>query len=200
MKHRSFRSLTSALGRLVAKSAAVAAHGVVALLLLAALPPLHAQPPDSYTITTAAGAARAPLADSAPALETVLEEPSGLVVDDDGHLYITEFSRFAVWKLDESGTLTRVAGNGGRTPGVPGMLAPPLPLALPPPLLLSFFPSCGADVFTKDPCICCWNTQKLKKIKGAHTTTSKYRLINYAYFRPHQRISKSKFWLNSYNI
>ena len=128
MKHRSFRSLTSALGRLVAKSAAVAAHGVVALLLLAALPPLHAQPPDSYTITTAAGAARAPLADSAPALETVLEEPSGLVVDDDGHLYITEFSRFAVWKLDESGTLTRVAGNGGRTPGVPGMLATETPL------------------------------------------------------------------------
>ena len=43
-------------------------------------------------------------------------------------------------------------------------------------------------------------TLKFKNIKGSCTTTSKCRLINYAYFRPHQRTSRSEFWLNSYNI
>ena len=43
------------------------------------------------------------------------------------------------------------------------------------------------------------NIQKFKKIKGPCTTTSKYHLVNYAYFRTHQR-SKKKIWLNSYNF
>ena len=128
MNHHPFHPITLVLGRALAKSTAVAAHGVVALVLLTALSPVHAQPPDSYTITTVAGADRLPIAASAPALETVLEEPSGLTFDDDGNLYITEFSRFVVWRLDASGTVTRVAGNGGSIPGAPGMLATETPL------------------------------------------------------------------------
>ena len=128
MNHPPFRSKTPFLGRAVASLAALAAQGVVSLVLLTALSPVLAQPPDSYTITTVAGADRDPIADSAPALETVLEVPSGLAFDDDGNLYITEFSRFVVWRLDASGTLTRVAGNGESIPGPPGMLATETPL------------------------------------------------------------------------
>ncbi len=128
MNHHPFPSTTPFRVRAVAKWAANAAFGVLAFVLLAALIPVHAQPPDSYTITTVAGADRDPIADSAPALETVLEEPSGLAFDDDGNLYITEFSRFVVWRLDASGTVTRVAGNGGSIPGEPGMLATETPL------------------------------------------------------------------------
>ena len=128
MNHHPVRSKTPFLGRAVARLAALAARGVVALVLLTALSPVLAQPPDSYTITTVAGADRLPIADSAPALETVLEEPSGLAFDDDGNLYITEFSRFVVWRLDASGTVTRVAGNGESIPGPPGMLATETPL------------------------------------------------------------------------
>ena len=128
MNHHPLRSIAPVLGRAVPPLAAVAALGVVALSFLSSPSPVQAQPPDSFTITTVAGAERAPLRDSAPALETVLEEPSGLVFDDDGNLYITEFSRFVVWRLDSSGTLTRVAGNGGLIPGAPGMLATETPL------------------------------------------------------------------------
>ena len=39
----------------------------------------------------------------------------------------------------------------------------------------------------------CYILELTLKIKGPHTTTSKYCLINYAYFRPHQQRSKSKF-------
>ena len=106
----------------------VAVHGVLALLLLVSPHRAHSQPPDSFSITTLAGAEREPLRLTWPALEAVLEEPSGLAFDDEGHLYITEHNRHVVWKLDDSGVLTRVAGNGGVLPGPPGMLATETPL------------------------------------------------------------------------
>ena len=106
----------------------VAVHGVLALLLLVSPQRAHSQPPDSFSITTVAGAEREPLRLTWPALEAVLEEPSGLAFDDEGHLYITEHNRHVVWKLDDSGVLTRVAGNGGVLPGPPGMLATETPL------------------------------------------------------------------------
>ena len=106
----------------------VAVHGVLALLLLVYPHRAHSQPPDSFTITTVAGAEREPLRLTWPALEAVLEEPSGLTFDDDGNLYITEHNRHVVWRLDDSGVLTRVAGNGGVIPGPPGMQATETPL------------------------------------------------------------------------
>ena len=112
----------------VAQSAAIAFHGVFAVLLLVSPSRLLSQPPDSYTITTVAGTEREPLRHTWPALEAELEEPSGLAVDDDGNLYITEHNRYVVWKLDASGTLTRLAGNGGSVPGPPGMQATETPL------------------------------------------------------------------------
>ena len=106
----------------------VAVHGVLALLLLVSAHRAHSQPPDSFSITTVAGAEREPLRLTWPALEAVLEEPSGLAFDDEGHLYITEHNRHVVWKLDDSGALTRIAGNGGVIPGPPGMQATETPL------------------------------------------------------------------------
>ena len=74
-------------------------------------------------------------------------------------------------------------------------------LAPPPPLPPSSFTLKSLLLLTRTPEYAVGtNTQKFKKIKGSRTTTSKCRLINYAYFRPHQRTSKREFWLNSYNI
>ena len=114
--------------RIVARSAALAFQGVFATLLLVSPARVLPQPPDSYTITTAAGVEREPLRLTLPALEADMEEPSGLAVDDDGNLYVTDYNLHVVWKLDDSGTLTRVAGNGGAVPGAPGMLATETPL------------------------------------------------------------------------
>ena len=114
--------------RFVAKSGLAFLHGAVAVLLLVSPSRLQPQPPDSFTITTVAGVEREPLADSVPALEAVLEEPTALVFDDDGNLYITDFDSLVVWKLDASGVLTRVAGNGGQIPGAPGMPVTETPL------------------------------------------------------------------------
>ena len=114
--------------QIIAWSTVAAVHGVLALLVLVSAHRAHSQPPDSFSITTVAGAEREPLRQTWPALEAVLEEPSGLTFDDDGNLYITEHNRRVVWKLDDSGVLTRVAGNGGVIPGRPGMQATETPL------------------------------------------------------------------------
>ena len=114
--------------QIIAWSTVAAVHGALALFLLVAAHQAHSQPPDSFTITTVAGAEREPLRQTWPALEAVLEEPSGLTFDDDGNLYITEYNRHVVWRLDDSGVLTRVAGNGGVIPGPPGMQATETPL------------------------------------------------------------------------
>ena len=92
--------------KIIAWSTAAAVLGVLSLLLLVSPHRAHSQPPDGFTITKVAGAEREPLRLSWPALEAVLEEPSGLTFDDDGNLYITEHNRHVVWRLDDSGVLT----------------------------------------------------------------------------------------------
>ena len=127
MQHQHLTAMKPLPRQIVAWST-VAVHGVLALLLLVSPHRANSQPPDSFTITTVAGAEREPLRLTWPALEAVLEEPSGLTFDDDGNLYITEHNRHVVWRLDDSGVLTRVAGNGGVIPGPPGMQATETPL------------------------------------------------------------------------
>ena len=127
MQHQHLAAMKPLPRQIVAWST-VAVHGVLALLLLVSPHRAHSQSPDSFSITTVAGAEREPLRLTWPALEAVLEEPSGLAFDDEGHLYITEHNRHVVWKLDDSGVLTRVAGNGGVIPGPPGMQATETPL------------------------------------------------------------------------
>ena len=127
MQHQHLTAMKPLPRQIVAWST-VAVHGVLALLLLVSPHRAHSQSPDSFSITTVAGAEREPLRLTWPALEAVLEEPSGLAFDDEGHLYITEHNRHVVWKLDDSGVLTRVAGNGGVIPGPPGMQATETPL------------------------------------------------------------------------
>ena len=127
MQHQHLAAMKPLPRQIVAWST-VAVLGVLALLLLVSPHRAHSQSPDSFSITTVAGAEREPLRLTWPALEAVLEEPSGLAFDDEGHLYITEHNRHVVWKLDDSGVLTRVAGNGGVIPGPPGMQATETPL------------------------------------------------------------------------
>ena len=127
MQHQHLTAMKPLPRQIVAWST-VAVHGVLALLLLVSPHRAHSQSPDSFSITKVAGAEREPLRLSWPALEAVLEEPSGLTFDDDGNLYITEHNRHVVWRLDDSGVLTRVAGNGGVIPGRPGMQATETPL------------------------------------------------------------------------
>ena len=127
MQRNPFNS-TKRFPRFIAKLGVASLHGTVAVLLLVSPSRLQPQPPDSFTITTVAGVEREPLGDSVPALEAVLEEPTALVFDDDGNLYITDYDTLVVWKLDASGMLTRVAGNGGQIPGAPGMPVTETPL------------------------------------------------------------------------
>ena len=127
MQHHHLTAMKPLPRQIVAWSTA-AVHGVLALLLLVSPHRAHSQSPDSFSITTVAGAEREPLRLTWPALEAVLEEPSGLTFDDDGNLYITEHNRHVVWRLDDSGVLTRVAGNGGVIPGPPGMQATETPI------------------------------------------------------------------------
>ena len=128
MQHHPLTAMKRVPRQFAAGLTVAAVHGVLAILLLVSAHRAHAQPPDSFSITTVAGAEREPLRHTWGALEAVLEGPSGLAFDDDGNLYITEHNRHVVWRLDDSGVLTRVAGNGGVIPGPPGMQATETPL------------------------------------------------------------------------
>jgi len=69
----------------------------------------------SGTITTVAGnGIRGFSGDGGPATSATLNEASGVAVDTSGNLFIADMSNNRVRKVDASGTITTVAGNGTR--------------------------------------------------------------------------------------
>ena len=69
-----------------------------------------------YTISTFAGGALPPLTAKATSLS--VGDPAGGALDSAGGFYFTSTSLHCVFRLDPSGTLTRVAGTG--RPGYSG--------------------------------------------------------------------------------
>ena len=73
----------------------------------------------SGTITTVAGNGTPGFSgDGATAISAQLSYPLGVALDSLGHLYIADTSNHRIRKVDASGTITTVAGNG--TPGFAG--------------------------------------------------------------------------------
>jgi uncharacterized protein (TIGR03437 family) len=82
--------------------------GPVALFVLAACFAL-AQPPPAYTISTYAGGAL-PSVVPAVGINTSIGKPASVTVDANGNAYFTALNY--VFKLDQTGMVTRIAGNG----------------------------------------------------------------------------------------
>lgn len=73
--------------------------------------------PDSSVITTVAGNGNANQdRDNVSAIETSLTNPFGLAIDKTGNLYTLQIESFKVRRIDTSGNITTIAGNG--RPGV----------------------------------------------------------------------------------
>jgi sugar lactone lactonase YvrE len=70
------------------------------------------------TITTVAGADNAPLGDGGPATSAGLAFPNGVAVDTNGNLFIADTQNNRIRKVDSSGHISTVAGNG--VPGFSG--------------------------------------------------------------------------------
>src|SRR5580692_2955889 len=77
---------------------------------------------DSHgVITTVAGNGTADFSgDGGPATEATLNSPTGLCTDPSGDLFIADVGNYRIRKLDTSGKITTVAGNGVQGSGGDG--------------------------------------------------------------------------------
>ncbi|MEZ4732369.1 MAG: hypothetical protein R3E79_35090 [Caldilineaceae bacterium] len=89
---------------------------VLALLTALTPQPASAAPGD---ISTVAGGGTS-LADGIPATSTYLTYPTDVVVDSSGNLYIADSFNYRIRKVDRSGAIFTVAGNGTRGAGGDG--------------------------------------------------------------------------------
>ncbi|HKS95063.1 MAG TPA: hypothetical protein VJV74_02900 [Terriglobia bacterium] len=68
----------------------------------------------SGTITTVAGTGRSGFGgDGGPAVKAALSGPGGVAVDSEGDLYIADSGNNRIRRVDSSGNITTLAGNGG---------------------------------------------------------------------------------------
>ena len=79
-------------------------------------------------ITTVAGSVGPGLGDGGPATSATLFHPDGLTFDSAGNMYISDAGHHRVRKVDKSGVITTVAGNG--SPGYSGDGGPALNAAM----------------------------------------------------------------------
>ena len=71
----------------------------------------------SGIITTIAGTGEEGFSgDGGPAVEAHLNFPRGVAVDAAGNVYIADHGNHRIRKVDPSGTITTVAGMGGKRP------------------------------------------------------------------------------------
>ena len=88
------------------------------------------------TITTIAGTGEPGYGgDDGPAVEAQLSFPSGVAVDHAGNLYVTDTGNHRIRRIDTTGTITTIAGTGGRGydwdgPAVEAHLADPKGVAV----------------------------------------------------------------------
>ena len=69
----------------------------------------------SGIITTVAGTGEKDFSgDGGPAVAAQLDGPGGVAVDDSGNLYISDVGNHRIRRVDNFGTITTIAGNGGR--------------------------------------------------------------------------------------
>jgi sugar lactone lactonase YvrE len=73
--------------------------------------------------------------DGGPANSAALSQPEGLAIDSIGNVYIADAGNNRVRKVDASGTITTVAGNG--TPNISGDGGPAISAGVPDPLSLT---------------------------------------------------------------
>ncbi len=84
------------------------------------------------------------IGDGGPATAACLSQPTGVVMDAYGNLYVTERTGFRIRKIDTSGTITTIAGNGTR--GCTGDGGPASAAELNNPLSLALDAQGGIDV------------------------------------------------------
>ena len=68
--------------------------------------------PNGVITTVAGGGAAGFAGDGGPATESLLNRPTGLALDRAGNLYIADVQNLRVRRIDASGIITTVAGNG----------------------------------------------------------------------------------------
>jgi alpha-tubulin suppressor-like RCC1 family protein/sugar lactone lactonase YvrE len=118
----------------------------------------------SGVITTVAGNGESGYSgDGGPALLANLNGPSGLTVDAAGNIYISDTSNHRIRKVDASGMITTVAGNG--TLGYSGDGGPAVVASLNSPRGLSVDPS--GNIYIADA-----NNRRVRKVDASGTITT----------------------------
>ena len=81
------------------------------------------------TVTTVAGTGESGYGgDGGPASDAVFDSPAAVAVGDDGALYVVDENNHRIRKVDSTGTVTTIAGDGQAAEGQEGVLATQSPL------------------------------------------------------------------------
>ena len=127
-------------------------------------------------LTTVAGSAAGFAGDGGPALAARLDRPADVKLDGRGNIYVADMNNHRVRRIDPSGIITTVAGDGVPVRGSDGVPAAASRLSLPSGLAVD--PT--GDVFVVD-----WGNYLVRRItfRGLPVITSN-RVVNGATFTP----------------
>ena len=114
-------------------------------------------------ITTIAGGGLAILGDNGPATNAMLFGPFGLVIDSKGNLFFSDAGNHRIRKINTSGIITTVAGNG--TPGSSGDGGPATNAQVRIPCWLALSPS--DELYIPD-----WVTRRVRKVDNSGIITT----------------------------
>jgi hypothetical protein len=101
--------------------------------------------------------------DNAPATSAQLDSPYGIAVDNTGNIYISESSNYVVRKINTSGIITTIAGNG--TPGFTGDGGPATAATLKAPSNIGI--SSSGEIYIPD-----WQNHRVRKINSIGILTT----------------------------
>ena len=127
-------------------------------------------------LTTVAGSAAGFGGDGGPAIAARLDRPADVKLDANGNLFVADMNNHRVRRIDPSGIITTVAGDGIPLRGPDGAPAPASSLSLPAGLAVN---SAG-DVFVVD-----WGNYLVRRISfRALPVIASNRILNSANFAP----------------